>query len=319
MKRINKTKIEVFDEPMSSSYWRRHKKASVDLLRDTPIALDRQLEDQVQLMRQNRNPQAEVPIAGVDKLRSETIGMRKGAASAAAVKAKFVNKFVREASGVHNYAVIPQARASSDSAKPKVAFDPETHPLMKPYRQESNKKPIMCSFGHRPTSASRVFNPATMRVRMRHGETASAGSPGKCGFGLSVAVLSQILHAPPLHRPGVDDVPPPVETDSTEGTGLPDTSSFPSTTPLGTAVHAHAAGSDLFDASIHLGGDYLEGGGGGLSSVFDDAVQSSSQAQRNERRKKKKKHSTRLTELPPVDVFVLLCCAMKCCAHQSIL
>jgi hypothetical protein len=40
-------------EPMTSQYWKRHKKPNVNLL-DCPFATDRQLEDQRFLIEQNR-------------------------------------------------------------------------------------------------------------------------------------------------------------------------------------------------------------------------------------------------------------------------
>jgi hypothetical protein len=61
----------------------------------------------------------------------------------------------------------------------------------------------MTSFGHRPSSASRTFHPATMKVRLRHGEIAKSDKKAvTTGFGLPVAILSKLLHAPKL---------PPVE------------------------------------------------------------------------------------------------------------
>jgi hypothetical protein len=74
-------------------------------------------------------------------------------------------------------------------------------------------KPVICSFGHRPSSASRTFHPATMKLRLKHGEiiktTMSATSsqslpnskaPSQTGCGLSVAVLSKLLYAPKLYH-----------------------------------------------------------------------------------------------------------------------
>ena len=59
----------------------------------------------------------------------------------------------------------------------------------------------MCSFGHRPKSASRTFYPATMKVRLEHGEVAPVQAGGKTGVGLSVATLGKLLHAPRLLYP----------------------------------------------------------------------------------------------------------------------
>lgn len=117
-------------------------------------------------------------------------------ASALKTKAKVINKIVREMSGVHTYALIPPIEKRDKKVKEEV--DPDTHPLMKPYRDESTRNPIMCSFGHRPRSASRTFHPSTMKVRLGHEEVAAVAGMGKSGFGLQPAVLAKLLHAPPL-------------------------------------------------------------------------------------------------------------------------
>lgn len=112
-----------------------------------------------------------------------------------------MNKIVREASGVHNYALVPPIRKKN--TEEKVEIDPETHPLMKPYREQTNRNPVMVTFGHRPKSASRTFHPGTMRIRLGRGEIAdTAAAGGKNGIGLPPSVLSQLLHAPPVPRPG---------------------------------------------------------------------------------------------------------------------
>ena len=138
-----------------------------------------------------------------EKLRSEKFVMRPDA-SALKTKAKVINKIVRDVSGVHTYALIPPIEKKGKKVKEVV--DPDTHPLMKPYRDESTRNPIMCSFGHRPRSASRTFHPSTMKVRLRHEEVAAVADQGKNGFGLQPAVLAKLLHAPPLsHDQGEGD------------------------------------------------------------------------------------------------------------------
>jgi hypothetical protein len=47
------------------------------------------------------------------------------------MKAKVVNKIVREASGVHNYTLVPPILSQVHE---NIAIDSDTHPLMKPYR-----------------------------------------------------------------------------------------------------------------------------------------------------------------------------------------
>lgn len=51
---LDRGRLEEWDVPMSKTHWMRHKKASVDLLNDSPFAIDRQLEDQRYLMKQNK-------------------------------------------------------------------------------------------------------------------------------------------------------------------------------------------------------------------------------------------------------------------------
>ena len=123
------------------------------------------------------------------------------------MKAKVLNKIVREASGVHNYAIVAPI---SNQHREKLAADPETHPLTKPYREQMQRAPIMCSFGHRPTSASRTYHPATMKFRLRHGEIAPSKTGGRSGVGLAPAVLAKLLHAPKLEHP----------SESMEGTSM---------------------------------------------------------------------------------------------------
>jgi hypothetical protein len=118
------------------------------------------------------------------------------------MKAKVVNKIVREASGVHNYTLVPPILSQVHE---KIAIDPDTHPLMKPYREQSNTNPVMCSFGHRPKSASRTFHPGTMKIRLAKGELAQPAGNGRNGFGLPPSVLLKLLHAPKIHHPGEED------------------------------------------------------------------------------------------------------------------
>lgn len=133
-----------------------------------------------------------------DKPRSIKITQKKGNASALGIKSKVVNKIVREASGVHNYTLVPPIQSKT---KEKMSHDPNTNPLMKPYIEQASVNPIMCSFGHRPKSASRTFHPGTMKVRMSKGEIASVPTNGRNGFGLPPYVLQKILNAPKLHPP----------------------------------------------------------------------------------------------------------------------
>ncbi len=65
-------------------------------------------------------------------------------------------------------------------------------------REQTNRAPTMSSFGHRPTSASRTFHPATMKVLLKKGEIAKPNANGSNGFGLTPSILSKILQTPKL-------------------------------------------------------------------------------------------------------------------------
>jgi len=195
---VHGTKLEQWSEERVSSHWKRNKKAAVDLL-ELPVAIDRQLEDERLLMEKNRNPQINAPTK-MDKVRSEQIIAKVGSTRSVAVKAAVLNKIVREASGVNTYVITAPPRSLED--KPEDISDPDTNPHFKAYAKETKKKPIIVSFGHRPRSASRTFNPATMRFRMRHGEMVKTSSEGQYGFGLPVGVLAKILKAPKISNNG---------------------------------------------------------------------------------------------------------------------
>ncbi len=137
-------------------------------------------------------------------MRSEKFIAQRGESSVLGTKAKVLNKIVREVSGVHTYTLVPPILPKTQKKK-KELVDPDTHPLMKPYRDESTRNPIMCSFGHRPRSASRTFHPSTMNVRLQHGEVAAVAGMGKNGFGLQPAVLAKLLHAPSLTSSTLED------------------------------------------------------------------------------------------------------------------
>lgn len=192
------TLVQEFDDSRVKNYWRRHKKATVDLL-ELPVAVDRQLEDQRITMEYNRNPRLHIPTK-VDKVRSEQIIAKQGASRDVGIKAKVVNKIVREASGKHSYVIVPPPRKKGEEIE--LDPDPETNPFVALYAKETKKKPVIVSFGHRPRSASRVFNPGTMRVKMKHNEIARAPSDhNKFQFGLPVGILGKILKAPPIRNP----------------------------------------------------------------------------------------------------------------------
>ena len=201
-------KIEEFDEPKTKHYWTSHKKQSVNLVEDAPFTVDRQLEDQRLQIKHNRNPQVDVPTKA-DKSRSQMMTAKKGATRTIAMKARVLNKIVREESGQHTYTLVPPVpqKGGKEVSEP---IDPETHPLFRPYALEAHQKPVIMSFGHRPSSASRTFNPATMKVRLRHGAVAKQEKPVHAsGFGIPVSLLTKVLHAPDLPRPGDEELVSP--------------------------------------------------------------------------------------------------------------
>eukprot|EP01031_Cornospumella_fuschlensis_P041218 gene41218-50305_t len=198
MVRIEKDgKIEQLDLAMPKSYWMRTRKPTVDYLRDTPFATDRQLEDQRIQQMVNRNPQLYNPTK-VDKVRSQVIVAPKGESRSVAMKANVLNKFVREASGVHNYTIVAPPKQVTNDSMTKEILDPETNPRVRSYAVESKQKPVLCSFGHRPSSASRTFHPATMKLKLKHGAIVPALEPHRTTVGLSVAVLKKVISAPPI-------------------------------------------------------------------------------------------------------------------------
>lgn len=192
--------LQQFDEDRISNHWRRNKKASIDL-QELPVAVDRQLEDQRILMERNRNPQLNVPTK-VDRVRSEQIIAKVGTSRAVAIKAKVLNKIVREVSGMNDYVITAPPRSEFEIFEPEV--DADTNPHFKAYAKETKNNPVIVSFGHRPRSASRTFNPATMRFRMRHSEMVKAPGAGKYGFGLPVGILAKILKAPKIEHFGAN-------------------------------------------------------------------------------------------------------------------
>jgi hypothetical protein len=205
---VKEGSIELVNNAKPEVYWLRNKKPKVNFYHDTPFAVDRQLEDQRLLMERNKNPQL-LAFTKVDKLRSDKISAKQGITRSVAMKANVVNKIVREASGVHNYTIIapPRSITNPDGKIPKERLEPETNPKVKSYSNESRAKPLVCSFGHRPRSASRTFHPSSMRFRLRPGEilpSVAGNSPSKSGptkvIGLPVAVLAKVLHAPAIKK-----------------------------------------------------------------------------------------------------------------------
>ena len=191
----------MYDAPMPADYWAKHKKFSVDL-NEHAFALDRQLEDQRFLRDNNRNKWNNV-LMKCDKTKSEKFGP-KGALNPLKVKAKTLNKIVREASGVFDYTLVPPIQKKKKPKKQgepgSPILDPDMNPYVDVYKRESNMKPKVVTFGHRPRSANQTFHPGTMKFRLKHGQIVQPGKEGRSGFGLSVVQLQQILSAGKVPR-----------------------------------------------------------------------------------------------------------------------
>jgi hypothetical protein len=196
MQVVKNNGVEVFLQEKPAIYWQRIRRPTVDFIEDSPFAVDRQLEDQKLLAEKNRNPRY-LEMTKVDKLRSYMIAAPKGQSRSIAMKANVVNKVVREATGIHNYTIVPPPK-SKHTLSENDKVEPETNPRVRAYANEAKLKPVVCSFGHRPSSASRTFHPSTMKFRLKPGEILPTTSSGKTGIGLPVAILKKVLHAPKI-------------------------------------------------------------------------------------------------------------------------
>ena len=208
VRKVGESTVEEIAGPMRSIDLRRQKLPTVDLY-DNPFAQDRQLEDQSRMITNNNNPRF-FENTKVDKVRSQLV-KAKAPSRAIAIKAKVLNKIVREASGIHNYAMVPPP-IQVTGPDLEVDDDPDSNTYVHAYAKESKQRPIICSFGHRPKSASRTFNPATMKTRLRHGEVVKVSSPNKSGFGLPLTVLKRVMKAPRLKYPNEFDDDEPLKT-----------------------------------------------------------------------------------------------------------
>jgi hypothetical protein len=104
VRKFNGETLEQFDKPARENHWRRERKAKIDFFDESPFAIDRQLEDQREQMKFNRNPQL-TSLMRSDQVRSTMMFESKGedggggVEDAAEIKAKVVNKIVRQYSG----------------------------------------------------------------------------------------------------------------------------------------------------------------------------------------------------------------------------
>ena len=171
---IDGDRIEEFDvqAKYTKHFWTSHKKESVDLTEDSPFALERQLDDQRYSIKLNRNPQLFSPTKA-DKSRSQLMLTKSNQSRDIAIKAKVLNKIVREVSEQHTYTLVPPPSIHSEQNQQQDVIDPLTHPAFRAYALETKQKPVIRSFGHRPGSASRTFNPGTSVSSLLYQTTSS--------------------------------------------------------------------------------------------------------------------------------------------------
>ena len=99
--------------------------------------VDREEEDRYRQIEFNRNPRLHSHTAA-EKLRSDRIGMKATGLRDVSLKAKVVNKIVRDASGIHTYTLVPPPRAIDEVIE--MDADPETNARVKSYTKETKKK-----------------------------------------------------------------------------------------------------------------------------------------------------------------------------------
>lgn len=215
---------------------------------------------------------------------------------------------------MHTYALVPPLVKKGKRTKQVV--DPDTHPMMKPYRDESTRNPVMCSFGHRPKSASRTFHPSTMNFRLRHEEVAAVAGKGQNGFGLQPAVLSKLLHAPPLNsQQGGGDgdsqasTRPPSGWEDPHNLFLPSASTAASSGFGSTTASENAFNKSAASVSVSEGGDSGPLGHGGVlehsrswnttsfTAEDEDFNGTTSFAQNSARRRKKKSKKKKMLDI----------------------
>jgi hypothetical protein len=117
------------------------------------------------------------------------------------LKLKIVNKIIRKELDLRTFTIMPPIR---DKTRKTCCSDFDTsnpidhrHPVFRPYYTDFLLRPVMTSYGHRPSSGSRTFVPATMKIRLKHGELVKTDlEQKKTGFGLPVSVLAKLLRVP---------------------------------------------------------------------------------------------------------------------------
>lgn len=117
------------------------------------------------------------------------------------LKLKIVNKILRKELDSTTYTVMPPILEKTRKTGFSDFNIPEPidhrHPVFRPYYTDFLLRPVMTSYGHRPSSGSRTFVPATMKIRLKHGELIKTDlEKKKTGFGLPVSVLAKLLRVP---------------------------------------------------------------------------------------------------------------------------
>ena len=194
-----------------------------DMLRESPFAIDRQLDDRTDII--NRNKNLQLTLKTKNDMAKESALLHRKVLKPEKMKARLITKIVREATGQHTY-FMPSSAILNNSATLSSSYSgnmttntkgtttgagftiknrkkltnsnvDEDSPLFQPYIKESQLAPQMVSFGHRPRSASRLFNPGTMKIHLNHGEYVPVPSnPEQITFGISSNMLAKLLQSP---------------------------------------------------------------------------------------------------------------------------
>ncbi|KDO32594.1 hypothetical protein SPRG_19463 [Saprolegnia parasitica CBS 223.65] len=139
---------------------------------DNPFCAERQVTDASSLARFNKNPQLHAPPPSPPKAHPRNHSDNRGSAQVKTVL-------------FPAYGGVVTVRLSSADTKPTL-LDAQT------------KKPIV-TFGHRPQSASRHFDPASLRLNVSAERSAAPRLPSS-NVGMPATALRSLLH-PPKPKP----------------------------------------------------------------------------------------------------------------------
>ncbi|CAM9367099.1 unnamed protein product [Chrysoparadoxa australica] len=165
---------------------------------ENPFCQERRICEEERLMALNRNPMLH-GMASHEMKRSASFCVDKMAASASftARTQRILNKTLGPSAGAY---ILGAAHTGQDSITFDIRQDTDINPELEPYRREISRiKGI--SFGHRPGSGQRTFNPGTMSTGtinpatkkpfLKRSRTRSGSGSGKVG--LSCSELKQLL------------------------------------------------------------------------------------------------------------------------------